>query len=96
MYQYIFQYISIYIFCSLSYHESNLSLIARETMPLLVNRQLVPVAIQLKSISLEKRYCRTVAIALHKQDNFLNKPTKIISKCRHSNKYNLANYETED
>ena len=54
MYQYIFQYISIYIFCSLSYHESNLSLIARETMPLLVNRQLVPVAIQLKSISLEK------------------------------------------
>ena len=27
-----------------------------------------------------------LAIALHKQDNTLNKCTKIISKCRHSNK----------
>ena len=36
------------------YHESNLSLIARETMRLLVNHQLIPIAIQPKSISPEK------------------------------------------
>ena len=41
-------------FSSLSYHESNLSLIARETMRFLVNHQLVPIAIQSKSISLEQ------------------------------------------
>ena len=37
-----------------------------------------------------------LAIALHKQDNILNKRTKIITKCRRSNKYNLANYDTKD
>ena len=37
-----------------------------------------------------------LAIALHKQDNILNKRTEIISKCRNSNKYNLANYDTKD
>ena len=41
-------------FSSLSYRESNLSLIARETMRLLVNHQLIPIAIQPKSISLEQ------------------------------------------
>ena len=33
---------------------SNLSLIARETMQLLVNHQLIPTAIQPKTISLEQ------------------------------------------
>ena len=37
-----------------------------------------------------------LAIALHKQDNILNKCTEIISNCRHSNIYNLTNYDTED
>ena len=37
-----------------------------------------------------------LAIGLHKQDDILNKRTKIISKCRYSNKYNLANYDTKD
>ena len=41
-------------FSSLSYHESNLSLIARETMRLLVNHQLIPIPTQPKSISLEQ------------------------------------------
>ena len=36
------------------YHESNLSLSARETMRLLVNHQLITIAIQPKSISLEQ------------------------------------------
>ena len=39
---------------TVSYRESNLSLIARETMRLLVNHQLIPIAIQSKSISLEQ------------------------------------------
>ena len=38
----------------LNYHESDLSLIARETMQLLANRQLIPIAIQPKSTSLEQ------------------------------------------
>ena len=38
----------------LSYHESNLSLIARETMRLLVNHQLIPIAIQPKGIFYEQ------------------------------------------
>ena len=37
-----------------------------------------------------------LAIAQHKQGNILNKRTKIISKCRHSNKQRLANYDTRD
>ena len=37
-----------------------------------------------------------LAIALHKEDNILNKRSEIISKCRHSTKYNLANYDTKD
>ena len=37
-----------------------------------------------------------LAIALHKEGNILNKRTEIISKCRHSIKYNLANYDTKD
>ena len=37
-----------------------------------------------------------LAIALHKEDNILNKRTEIISKCRHSIKYNLENYGTKD
>ena len=41
-------------FGSLSYHESNLSLIARETMRLLLNHQLIPITMQPKSISLEQ------------------------------------------
>ena len=36
-----------------------------------------------------------LAIALHNQDNILNKLTEIISKCKHSNKYNLVNYDTK-
>ena len=56
-------------FSSLSYHESNLSLIARETMRLLVNHQLIPIAIQPKSISLEqicyKRSQGIVVTSLH-------------------------------
>ena len=39
---------------------------------------------------------KRLAIALHKEGNMLNKHTKIISKCRHSIKYNLANYDTKD
>ena len=39
---------------SLSYYESNLSLIARETMQLLVNHQFIPISVQPKSISLEQ------------------------------------------
>ena len=41
-------------FSSLSYQESNLSLIVRETMRLLVNHQLIPIAIHPKSIYLEQ------------------------------------------
>ena len=37
-----------------------------------------------------------LAITLHKEDNIVNKRTKIISKCRHSMKYNLENYDTKD
>ena len=36
------------------FDKSNLSLIARETMRLLVNNQLIPIAIQLKDISLQQ------------------------------------------
>ena len=37
-----------------------------------------------------------LAMALHKQDNTLNKRAEIISKRRHSNKCNLVNYDTKD
>ena len=37
-----------------------------------------------------------LAVALHKEDNILNKRTESISTCRHSIKYNLANYDTKD
>ena len=36
-----------------------------------------------------------LAIVLHKEDNILNKRSEIISKCRHSIKYKLANYDTK-
>ena len=36
------------------------------------------------------------AIALHKDDNMLNKRSEIISKCRHRNKYMLASYDSKD
>ena len=53
-------------FSSLSYHEPNLLLIARETMRLLVNPKLIPIAIQPKSISLEqiRYYKRSQDIAV--------------------------------
>ena len=37
-----------------------------------------------------------LAIVLRKEDNILNKRTEMISKIRHSIKYNLANYGTKD
>ena len=37
-----------------------------------------------------------LAIALHKDDNILNKRSEVISKCRHGNKYMLANYDSKD
>ena len=37
-----------------------------------------------------------LAIALHKDDNMLNKILEIISKCRHRNKYMLASYDSKD
>ena len=37
-----------------------------------------------------------LAIALHKDDNILNKRSEIISKCRHRNKYMLASYDNKD
>ena len=52
-------------FSFFSYHESNLSLIARETMRFLVNNQLNPFPIQCKSISLEHScYERSQAITV--------------------------------
>ena len=52
-------------FNSLSFHESNLSLIAPETMWLLGNHYLIPIAIQPKRISLEQIcYKRSQGIAL--------------------------------
>ena len=52
-------------FMSLSYHESNLLLIARETMRLLVNHQLISITIHPKSISLEQVcYKRSQGIAV--------------------------------
>ena len=35
-------------------------------------------------------------IATYKEDNLLNKRTKIINTCRHRKKYKLANYHTID
>ena len=35
-------------------------------------------------------------IALHKDHNILNKRSEVISKCRHRNKYILANYDSKD
>ena len=37
-----------------------------------------------------------LAVALHKEDNILNKRTEIIRKCRHNIKCNLPNYDTKD
>ena len=37
-----------------------------------------------------------LAIALHKDDNMLNKRAEIIRKCRHKNKYMLACYDSKD
>ena len=37
-----------------------------------------------------------LAIALHKDDNMLNKRSEIISKCRDRNKYVLASYDSKD
>ena len=43
-------------FTSLSYNDLNSSLVARETMRLWVNHQLIPIGIQSKIISLEQIY----------------------------------------
>ena len=37
-----------------------------------------------------------LAIALHEDDNMLNKRSEVISKCRHRYKYILANYDSKD
>ena len=37
-----------------------------------------------------------LAIALHKDDNMLNRRSEVISKCRHRSKYTLANYDSKD
>ena len=37
-----------------------------------------------------------LAIALHKDDNMLNKRSDIIRKCRHRNKYMLDSYDSKD
>ena len=37
-----------------------------------------------------------LAIALHGDDNMLNIRSEVISKCRHRNKYMLANYDSKD
>ena len=37
-----------------------------------------------------------LVIALHKDDNMLNKRSEVISKCRHRNKYMLASYDSKD
>ena len=42
------------------------------------------------------RLNETIAIALHKEDSILNKYSEVISKCRHSKKYSLVNYDTKD
>ena len=41
-------------------------------------------------------YLLKLAIALQKEGNILSNRTEIISKCRHSIKYNFANYDTKD
>ena len=35
---------------------------------------------------------KKLAVALHIEDNILNKLTEIINKCRHTNKHNFAIY----
>lgn len=35
-------------------------------------------------------------IALYKENNLLNKRSELVSKCRHSNKYALASYDSKD
>ena len=37
-----------------------------------------------------------LAVALHKDDNMLNKRSEIISKCRHRNKHMPASYDSKD
>ena len=37
-----------------------------------------------------------LVIALHKDDNMLNKRSEAISKCRQRNKYMLASYDSKD
>lgn len=37
-----------------------------------------------------------LAIALHKDDNILNKRSDVLSKYRHRNKYVPANYDSKD
>ena len=39
---------------------------------------------------------KKLAIALRKQDNILNKRTEIRSRCRCSDKYNLAKYDAKE
>ena len=71
---------------ALSYCESNLFLIAQGTMRLLVNHQLIPIAIQPKSISFEQIcYKRSQGIAVTSVHCLLfstskNKDLKQISK----------------
>ena len=42
------------------------------------------------------RLNETIAIALLKEDSILNKYSEVTSKCRHSKKYSLVNYDTKD
>ena len=51
-----------------------------------------------KSYKQSSKLClnEKLAIALHKDDNMLNKRSEIISKCRHRNKYMLASYDSKD
>ena len=39
---------------------------------------------------------RKISNTAAQEDNILTKRTEIISKCRRSIKYNLANYDTKD
>ena len=71
---------------ALSYHESNLLLIAQSTMRLQVDHQLIPIAMQAKNISLEQIfYKRSQGIAVTSLHCLLfstskNKDLKRISK----------------
>ena len=53
-----------------------------------------------KSYNQSSKWCllclnEKLAIALHGDDNMLNKRSEVISKCRHGNKNMLANYDSK-